>query len=147
MKTLQRTTHVRGVNQEERWYVYDASEHVLGRMAVKIATQLTGKDRPDYTPSELSNTHVVVVNAEKAVVTGKKNEQKEYASYTGYPGGRRVRPLVDMRTTRPIDIVRLAVRRMLPKNRLGRDMLRHLKVYAGAEHPHAAQKPVKVESL
>lgn len=147
MKTLQKSTHVRGVDQEERWYLYDASEHVLGRMAVKIATQLTGKDRPEYTPSELANTHVVVIHAERAVVTGKKNEQKEYAWYTGYPGGRRTRSLAEMREKRAADVIRLAVRRMLPKTRLGRSMLRHLKVYEGAEHPHAAQKPTKVESL
>ena len=147
MNTLQKCSHVRGVDQEERWYLYDASEHVLGRMAVKIATQLMGKDRPDYTPSELSNTHVVVINAEKAVVTGKKNDQKEYAHYTGYPGGRRTRSLAEMREKRAMDIVTLAVRRMLPKNRLGHTMLKHLKVYEGTEHPHGAQKPVKVESL
>ena len=146
MRTLQKTTHVRAADQVERWLEYDASEHVLGRMAVQIAMQLMGKDRPTYTPSELPGTHVVVVNAARVRLTGRKEDQKEYVSYSGYPGGRRVRSVAEMRERRPEDIVSLAVRRMLPKNRLGHDMLRCLKVYAGSEHPHQAQKPVKVEA-
>ncbi len=126
--------------------LYDASEHILGRMAVRIAMQLMGKDRPTYTPSELPGTHVVVVNAGQARVTGRKELQKEYRHYSGYPGGLKSVPLEEMRKRRPEDIVTLAVRRMLPKNRLGHDMLRRLKVYRGSEHPHTAQKPEKVEA-
>lgn len=147
MNTLQKTTHVRSADQEERWFLYDASKHVLGRMAVKIAVQLMGKDLPTWTPSEPARTHVVVVNAEKAVLTGRKDSQKEYAHYTGYPGGRRTRTVAELRETRPAEIVRLAVRRMLPKTRLGHKMLGRLRVYAGGEHPHSAQQPVLVEEL
>jgi len=141
-----RTTHVKASDTEERWFVYDASEHVLGRMAARIATQLQGKDRPTYTPSETGNTHVVVVNAGQAVVSGKKSLQKEYQAYSGYPGGRHVASFEDVRTRKPRDIVKLAVRRMLPKNRLGHRLLKNLKIYGEAEHPHGAQRPTKVEA-
>lgn len=141
-----RTSHVKASETEERWFIYDASEHVLGRMAADIATRLIGKDRPTYTPSEHGNTHVVVINAARAVVTGDKNQQKEYQTYSGYPGGRSVLSLEKVREKRPLDIVTLAVRRMLPKNRLGHQMLRHLKVYADANHRHQAQTPTVVES-
>lgn len=139
-----KTTHVKASEAEERWLLFDASEHVLGRMAAEIARLLQGKDRPTWTPDQCTGAHVVVVNAEHAIVTGKKGEQKEYQSYSGYPGGRKVQSMEAMRETRPQDIVTLAVRRMLPKTRLGRQMLRRLKVYAGTEHPHTAQKPEKV---
>ena len=141
------TTHVRAQETEERWLLYDATEHNLGRMAAVIAMNLMGKDRPTYTPSERCNTHVVVINAAKARLTSKKNEDKEYQHYTGYSNGRKVVNIADVRERRPLDIVNLAVRRMLPKTRLGHDMLRSLKVYAGSDHPHSAQSPVKVESL
>jgi len=100
-----------------------------------------GKDRPTYTPNFLNGAHVVVVNAEGARLSGKKNEQKVYMSYSGYAGGLKSTSLEYVRENRPIDIVREAVRRMLPKNRIGREMLRNLKVYAGNEHPHQAQAP------
>jgi len=132
---------------EEKWLLYDASEHVLGRMAADIARRLMGKDDPRYTPSELGRTHVVVIQADKARLSGTKDETKEYKSYTGYPGGLVRTPLETMRERKPRDIVRLAVRRMLPKTNLGRRMLSKLKVYGGADHPHTAQRPVKVESL
>ena len=142
-----RTTHVRAADVEERWLLFDASEHNLGRMAATIATKLIGKDRPTYTPSEHGATHVVVINSAKAVMTSSKNSGKEYQYYTGYPGGRRTLTTDDMRERRPNDIVTLAVRRMLPKNKLGKKMLSHLKVYPGGEHPHGAQKPEKVSEL
>jgi large subunit ribosomal protein L13 len=141
-----RTSHVKATDTQERWFLFDASEHVLGRMAADIATRLQGKDRPTYTPSEPGNTHVVVVNAARARFTGTKDLVKEYQTYSGYPGGRYVRPLSAMRERRPRDIVSLAVRRMLPKNRRGHTLLGNLKVYGDGDHPHAAQKPVKVES-
>jgi len=142
-----KTTHVRASEIEERWFLYDASEHTLGRMAARIAVQLMGKDRPQYTPSERTGAHVIVVNAERARVTGRKDQSKLYKSYSGYPGGQKEVPIERMRERRPQDIVTLAVRRMLPKTRLGHDMLRRLKVYAGGEHPHSAQEPVKVEAI
>ena len=142
-----KTTHVRGSDCQERWLLYDASQHTLGRMATQIAMALMGKDRPEYTPSELTGAHVVVVNARDAQLTGagKKEESETYAHFSRYAGGLRVVPLSYMRERRPNDIVKLAVRRMLPKTRLGHRMLSRLKVYPGPDHPHAAQRPVKVE--
>lgn len=139
-----KTTHVRTVDMEPRWLLFDASEHVLGRMAVKIAMALMGKDRPTYTPSELGGAHVVVINGGQARLTGKKGQTKTYDHYTRYSGGLRVVPIQRVREQRPEDIVTLAVRRMLPKTRLGRQMLKRLKVYAGSDHPHTAQQPVRV---
>lgn len=143
---MRTTTHVKASATEERWYLYDASEHVLGRMAAEIAFRLIGKDRPSYTPSEPGNTHVVVINSSKARFTGRKDEQKVYHTYSGYAGGRHAWPLQVLRQRRPEDIVTLAVRRMLPKNNLGKKLLKCLKVYGAAEHPHSAQSPVKVEA-
>lgn len=141
------TTHVRSLDTEERWLLYDASEHILGRMAAQIAFKLMGKDRPTYTASEEGNTHVVVINGAKPRLSGKKSEEKLYKHYTGYPNGLREIKIEKVAEKRGADIVTLAVRRMLPKNRLGRNLLRSLKVYVGEDHPHSAQKPVKVESL
>ncbi len=138
------TTYYRSHEVEQRWLVYDATEHNLGRMAAKIAMNLMGKDRPTFTANNLVGAHVVVINAEKAKVSGTKSESKLYVHYTKYPGGYKQVPMANVRKSRPEDIVILAVRRMLPKSKLGRDMLRRLKVYAGAEHPHVAQNPVKV---
>jgi len=142
-----RTTHVKAADVEERWFLFDASQHNLGRMAAKIATALLGKDRPTYTPSEHGATHVVVIHSARAKMTGAKNSTKEYQHYTGYPGGRRVLDVDEIRERRPNDLVTLAVRRMLPKNRLGKKMLSHLKVYPGGDHPHSAQQPELVETL
>ena len=139
------TTHVKAAEVEDRWLLYDASEQPLGRMAAKIATNLMGKDRPTYTPSELCGAHVVVINAAQARLTGKKETDKTYQRYSGYPGGLHVQSIERVRDRTPNEMVRLAVRRMLPKTRLGRKMLKRLKVYAGAEHQHSAQSPVKVE--
>lgn len=141
------TPHIRSQDEEERWFLFDASQHLLGRLAADIAVRLIEKDRPTYTPSEIGNTHVVVVNAGLVRVTGRKRDDKTYRYYTGYAGGLREVPFTTMCETRPRDIVRLAVRRMLPKNNLGKRMLARLKVYESAEHPHDAQKPVKVETL
>lgn len=139
-----KSTYVRASQVSERWLLYDASEHPLGRMASQIAMQLMGKDRPTFTPSQLTGAHVVVVNAEKARTTGKKAAVKIYPHYTRYAGGLKQVPMQRVRERRPADIVALAVRRMLPKTKLGADMLRRLKVYAGSDHPHTAQKPTKV---
>lgn len=140
------TTHTRAIDVEQRWLLYDASEHTLGHMASKIAMNLMGKDRPEYTPSELTGAYVVVINADKVQFTGKKSDQKTYAHYTGFQGGRKVVALDRVLERRPRDVVRLAVRRMLPKTTLGRDMLRRLRIFSGTDHPHMAQKPVKVDA-
>jgi len=142
-----KSSHIRAVDVEERWYVYDASEHTLGRMASDIAMRLMGKDRPTYTTSELSGAHVVVINGAKVRLSGKKESTQVYPKYSGYPGGLHYHDLDTLKKKRPHDIVKLAVRRMLPKNKLGRTMLSHLKVYPGADHPHTAQQPVAVEKL
>jgi len=127
---------------QQGWILVDASQETLGRAAVKIARILQGKHRPTWTPQTDTGDFVVVVNAGQIGVTGNKDATKIYDWYTGYPGGRKTRTLSDMRTQRPEDIIRLAVRRMLPKTRLGRGMLKKLKIYAGTDHPHGAQNPV-----
>jgi large subunit ribosomal protein L13 len=123
------------------WRVIDAKGQILGRMATQIAAVLMGKHSPRYTPHMLVGEGVIVVNAGEVSVTGNKAETREYTYYTGYPGGLRHVKLGDYREHAPEEMVRLAVRRMLPKNRLGRAMLHRLKVYRGASHPHVAQKP------
>lgn len=123
------------------WHVIDASGQTLGRMATRIATILMGKHRPDYTPHILVGEGVVVINADKIKLTGNKANTREYTFYTGHPGGLRSRKLGEYLAKAPDEVVRLAVRRMLPKNRIARRMISRLKVYSGAEHPHVAQKP------
>jgi large subunit ribosomal protein L13 len=123
------------------WHVVDASGRTLGRMATEIATILMGKHRPDYTPYMLVGEGVIVVNADKVKVTGSKAQTREYTYYTGFPGGLRTVLMADYLEKAPEELVRLAVRRMLPKNQLARRMISRLKVYRGPSHPHVAQKP------
>ena len=123
------------------WYVIDAEGETLGRLATRIATVLRGKHKPTFTPHMDMGDHVIVVNADKIVLTGAKGEQKLYNSHSGYPGGLRSVPFATMLERRPTEVVEKAVTGMLPKNRLGRQMAKKLKVYAGPEHPHAAQQP------
>ncbi len=138
-------TYLAKVGEIERKYVlFDASEASVGRLAVKIANALRGKDKPTYTPHIDTGDFVIVVNAENAVLTGNKSTEKEYESYSGYRGGRKVVTADVVRAKHPERIIKEAVWGMLPKGRLGRAMYRKLKVYPGMEHPHAAQKPVKV---
>jgi large subunit ribosomal protein L13 len=124
-----------------KWYVVDAEGKTLGRLATQIAETLRGKRKPEYTPHVDTGDFVVVVNAEKIVTTGKKRDEKMYYRHSGYPGGLRSRTLNDMLERRPTEVIRLAVKGMLPRNRLSRAQLTKLKVYAGPEHPHAAQAP------
>lgn len=130
---------------ERRWLLVDAEGKVLGRLAVAIATVLMGKHRPTYTPNIDCGDFVVVVNAEKIRLTGKKMDTKFHERYSGYPGGRTVTPIRTVLEKHPERVIREAVRRMLPKNTLGRHMLSKLKIYAGGEHPHEAQNPEPVE--
>lgn len=130
---------------EHAWHLVDADGRVLGRMATRIADLLRGKDKTVFTPHVDTGDFVVVINAEKVRLTGKKDEQKRYTRYTGYPGGLRVDSLKRLRERHPGRIVEYAVAGMMPKSRLGRAMLKKLKVYAGAAHPHAAQKLVPVK--
>jgi large subunit ribosomal protein L13 len=126
---------------ERRWFVIDASGQVLGKVATKAASLLTGKAKPIYTPFLDTGDHVVVINADAVVLTGRKETDKFYHRFSGYPGGLKSRAAKDVRKERPLKIVEEAIRGMLPKTKLGRAMFLKLKVYAGAKHPHQAQKP------
>ena len=128
-------------NIERKWYVIDAAGQTVGRLAVRVAEVLKGKHKPTYTPHVDTGDYVIVVNADKVVFTGKKLRKKTYFRYSGYPGGTSFTTAGDMLRKMPERVVEHAVRGMLPKNRLGARMYRKLNVYAGAEHPHAAQKP------
>jgi len=130
---------------EQNWYVVDASEQIVGRLASEIATVLMGKHRPCYTAHVDTGDFVIVTNAEKVVFTGKKWQQKQYTWYTGYTG-LRTQTAADRLAKKPEEILREAVRRMLPKNKLGRKMLSKLKVFVGSEHPHQAQNPKPFET-
>jgi large subunit ribosomal protein L13 len=141
MKTYVATPTTR----ERNWLVVDATGKTLGRLATQIADALRGKRKPDYTPHIDVGDFVVVVNAEKISVTGRKREAKRYYRHSGYPGGLRSRTLDEMLERRPEEVMRLAVKGMLPRTRLGRAQLRKLKIYAGPDHPHAAQKPEPME--
>jgi large subunit ribosomal protein L13 len=131
--------------RERNWLVVDATGKTLGRLATQIADTLRGKRKPEYTPHVDVGDFVIVVNAEKVSVTGNKREEKRYYRHSGYPGGIRSRTLNDMLERRPEEVLRRAVKGMLPRNRLGRAQLRKLKVYAGPDHPHAAQQPQPME--
>jgi len=133
------------VDVDPQWYVIDAEGKTLGRFATKIATILMGKNKPTYTPHVDTGDFVVVVNAEKIAVTGRKLKNKMYYRASGYPGGLTETPLEELLAKKPAEAVRLAVKRMLPKTKLGRQMFSKLKVYAGPDHPHAAQKPEPLE--
>lgn len=141
MKTYMATA----ANRERDWLVVDAEGKTLGRLATRIADALRGKRKPEYTPHVDTGDFVVVVNAEKIHVTGDKLASKLYYRHSGYPGGIRSRTLAEMLDRRPEEVIRKAVKGMLPRNRLGRAQLRKLKVYAGPEHPHAAQQPKPME--
>ena len=130
---------------EQNWYLVDAEGRTLGRLATQIAELLRGKGKPQYTPHIDTGDFVVVVNAEKVRVTGNKLEQKVYYRHSGYPGGLRERTLAEQLARRPEEVLRRAVRGMLPKNRLAAAQLRKLRIYAGPDHPHAAQNPVTLE--
>jgi large subunit ribosomal protein L13 len=132
-------------DRERNWVLIDADGKTLGRLATQIADALRGKRKPTYTPHIDVGDFVVVVNAEKIVVTGDKLHQKMYYRHSGYPGGLKKRTLNDMLERRPEEVIRLAVKGMLPRNRLARKQLTKLKVYAGPDHPHAAQQPVALE--
>lgn len=126
---------------ERKWYVIDAEDKTLGKIASEVASILRGKKKPIYTPHVDTGDYVIVINAEKVRVTGKKEEQKTYKSHSGYPGGLKETTLRELRAKKPEEIIRHAVKGMMPKGKLGRQMFKKLKVYAGPEHPHTAQNP------
>ncbi len=126
---------------ERKWYVVDAQDKVLGRLSTQIAMRLRGKHKPIFTPHLDTGDFIIVINAEKVRLTGKKLNNKIYYKHTGYIGGLKRFTAKEMLEKRPEDVIRLSVKRMLPKNRLGRSQLKKLKIYRGPEHPHAAQQP------
>src|SRR6266700_7042299 len=128
------------------WYVVDADGQTLGRLATRIADRLRGKGKPEYTPHVDTGDFVIVVNAEKIKVTGNKLDQKRYYRHSGYPGGLRSRTLREQLDRRPTEVLRKAVKGMLPRNRLARAQIRKLKIYVGPEHPHEAQAPKELEA-
>ena len=127
------------------WYEIDAEGKILGKIATEIAVRLMGKHKPSYTPHVDGGDFVVVVNADKFAVTGKKMLNKKYYRHSGYPGGLKVRSLEEMLEKKPTEVIRKAVERMLPKNKLGNQMINRLKIYTGTEHDHVAQKPERIE--
>ena len=139
------TSMLRKEDTDKKWLEVNAEGKVLGRLATQIAMTLMGKTKHNYTPHVDNGDFVIVVNADKIVVTGKKLEDKKYYNYSGFPGGLRERTLAEVITKKPEEVLYEAVKRMLPKSKLGKNMIDKLKVYAGTEHPHAAQKPEKVE--
>ena len=135
------TKFVRKVDVQQKWYVVDAQNVVLGRLAVEIAKRLRGKHKPNFSPHIDNGDYIVVVNADKIRLTGKKLTDKVYYRHTGYPGGIKSMTAKEMLARKPEHMLELAVKRMLPKNRLGRAMYKKMKVYAAPEHPHTAQQP------
>jgi large subunit ribosomal protein L13 len=132
-------------DRDRRWYVVDAEGKTLGRLATQIADTLRGKRKPTFTPHVDTGDFVIVINAEKVSVTGNKRTEKRYYRHSGYPGGLKTRTFEEMIERKPEDVIRLAVKGMLPRNRLSRRQITKLKIYAGPEHPHQAQSPEKLE--
>lgn len=137
-----KTTLAKKETVQRKWYVVDATGQTLGRLSVKIANILRGRDKPTYTPHVDTGDFVIITNAEKIAVTGKKEQNKTYMFYTGWVGNEYYRTLGDFREKRPDFILRHAIKGMMPRNNLGRQMFRKLKVYAGPNHPHEAQEPI-----
>jgi len=130
---------------QKNWYVVDAEDKTLGRLSSELAKIIRGKNKPDFTPHVDCGDYIIVINAEKVKLTGDKMNSKEYQTYSGHPGGRKVTMAKDQLKRKPISLVEMAVRGMLPKNRLGRQIFGNLFVYEGSEHPHAAQQPKEIK--
>jgi large subunit ribosomal protein L13 len=128
-----------------QWFVIDATDQIVGRLAVRIANLLRGKHKPQFTPHCDTGDFVIVVNADKIKFTGNKWDQKSYQTFSGYAGGQKIIPALEMLERKPTEILNLAVKRMLPRNRLGRQQLTKLKLYAGPSHPHQAQSPLELK--
>lgn len=145
MNTLSyKTVSANSSTVKKEWYVIDATDLVLGRLASRVALVLRGKNKPDFTPHVDCGDNVIIINAEKIKLTGKKLTDKQYVRHTGYPGGQRFATPKELLKRKPFAIVEEAIRGMLPKNRLGAQLFRNLHVYVGSEHPHEAQKPKQI---
>lgn len=129
-------------NADRRWILVDAKDQVLGRLATQVASIIRGKTKPEFTPNSDTGDFVVVINADQVKITGKRGLLKTYSHHSGYPGGLKTKSLSEVMDTNPTFVIENAVKGMLPKTRLGNQLIKKLKVYAGSEHPHAAQKPV-----
>ena len=140
-----KTVSVKPAEVKKEWYVIDATDLVLGRLSSRIALVLRGKNKPSYTPHVDCGDNVIVINAEKIRLTGKKWDDKEYIRYTGFPGGQRVITAGELLKKKPTELIRRAVKGMLPKTRLGNKLIGNLFIYAGAEHPHQAQNPKEIK--
>lgn len=144
MKQEKITRFVKTEDADRKWYVVDATDQVLGRLATKVASVIRGKNKPTFTPNMDTGDFVIILNADKVKMTGKRELQKTYFRHTGYPGGGKELTYQQMKEKHPERIVEYAVKGMLPKNRLGRKLIKKLKVYTGDEHPHTAQQPEKL---
>ncbi len=146
MDTLSyKTVSVNSATAKKEWVVIDATDEVLGRLASKVAKLLRGKYKPSFTPHTDCGDNVIIINAEKVRLTGRKLTDKVYVRHTGYPGGQRFTTPKDLLSRKPNAVIEMAVRGMLPKTRLGRELFRNLFVYAGGEHPHQAQQPKEIQ--
>ena len=141
METQVRTFQAREIDVKKKWFLVDAEGKTLGRLASEVAKILRGKHKPIFTPHVDTGDYVIVINAEKVKVEGKRAELKSYFSHSGYPGGAKVKYFKDLIKTKPEFVIEHAVKGMIPHNRLGRRIIKKLKIYAGSEHPHSAQKP------
>ena len=146
MDTLSyKTSYPKAENGSAKWYVIDATDQVLGRLCAKVAKILRGKYKPSYSPFFECGDKVIIINADKVKLTGKKMTDKVYVRYTGHPGGQRFSTPKEILAKKPTELVRMAVKGMLPKNRLGAQIIKNLHVYNGSEHPHAAQNPKVID--
>ena len=142
---IQKSFSIKKAEVDKKWILVDADGKILGRLATEVATILRGKNKPQFTPSMDMGDNVIVVNADKVVLTGKKPLEKDYFSHSGHPGGIKFTNIKKIMSEKPEFVIEHAVKGMLPKTKLGRKQFGNLKVYVGAEHPHAAQKPEKVD--
>jgi len=143
-KSIRTTKFAKREDDLGKWYLVNADGKILGRLASEVAKRIMGKNNPQYTPNADTGDWVVVINAEKVMVTGKRAEQKEYKTHSSYPGGQKTKTYKELMENKPEKIIELAVKRMLPKTRLGRKLFQKLKVYKGSEHPHSAQNPIEL---
>jgi large subunit ribosomal protein L13 len=141
VKQEKMTKFIKSEDADKKWYLVDAKDQVLGRLASEVAKIIRGKNKPTFTPNMDTGDFVVVINADKVKLTGKRPELKQYIRHSGYPGGQKITSVREVKQNKPEFLVENAVKGMLPKNRLGRKLIKKLKVYTGEAHPHSAQKP------
>lgn len=141
MKQEKLTKFIKSEDADRKWYIVDAKDQVLGRLATKVASVIRGKNKPVFTPNMDTGDFVIIINADQVKITGKRSLLKNYYHYSGYPGGLKIKSFEQLMAVKPEFVIEAAVKGMLPKNRLGRQLVKKLKVYAGENHPHTAQKP------